>query len=123
MKRYAVLAVAALVLGLCGCFTVETAPMRQGGEHVVMSNQGWKLFDWIPLFCGNADEGATCGIALFRDDVTMEKVQGRFARYAAGRSIDCPVYNFSNQAFIDIFGIPIPYLITYRQITLSGTMK
>ncbi len=44
-------------LCLTGCFTVDTAPSKYtGGEHVMMNNYGWKLFNWIPLFCGNADK-------------------------------------------------------------------
>ena len=111
-------------LCLTGCFTVDTAPSKYtGGEHVMMNNYGWKLFNWIPLFCGNADKDGSLGFALFRDDVTFEKVQGRFVDYAAGRTIECPSYDTKSTVFLYVFGIPIPYLITYNEITLSGVVK
>ena len=111
-------------LCLTGCFTVDSATFKKdGAEHVVMNNYGWKLFDWIPLVCGNASEDASFGIAFFRDDVTMEKVQTRFAKYADGRQIECPAYDVNDSVIMYILGLPIPYLFTYNEITLSGTMK
>jgi len=124
MKITNLLAAAGATLCLAGCFTVDTAKIKStGAEHVVMNNYGWKLFDWIPLFSGNADADATCGVAFFRDDVTMEKVQSRFAAYANGRSVDCPMYDMNDTVFMSILGLPIPYLFTYKEITLSGTVK
>ena len=107
-----------------GCFSVDTALIKEeNAEHVVMNNYGWKLFDWIPLFCGNAEEDSSTSFVLFRDDVTVDKMQARFARYAAGREIVCPVYDMNDSKFLYVFGIPIPYIITYDEITLSGTLK
>jgi len=112
-----------LAVCLAGCFSVETAIVKpSNAEHVVMNNYGWKFFDWIPLACGDASEGAS-GCTFFRDDVTCEKIQARFMSYANGREIDCPMYDVNDSMFIYIFGVPIPYLITYKEITLSGTMK
>jgi len=108
---------------LSGCFTVEKTAVRTGGEHVVMNNYGWKFFDWIPLWCGNASEDASTAFVLFRDDVTVEKVQKRFMKYAAGREIECPMYDIIEEKGLSIFGIPLPYLYTYREISLSGTLK
>jgi len=108
---------------LTGCFSVETTPVKTGGDHVVMNNYGWKFFDWIPLWCGNANEDPTMFFVLFRDDVTVEKVQKRFMKYANGREIDCPMYDIIEEKGIEVLGIPIPYVYTYREITLSGTLK
>lgn len=124
MKNSALILALGATLCLTGCFTVDTAPCKSaGGEHVVMNNYGWKFFDWIPLFCGNANEKGATGFVFFRDDVTMEKVQHRFIAYANGRTIDCPVYDFNDNISISVLGIPIPYLFTYKEITVSGTMK
>ena len=123
MKIFMFIAAFGVMSSLTGCFTVDTAKVQGQNEHVVMNNYGWKFFNWIPLICGNASENASMGSALFRDDVTMEKIQARFAKHANGREIDCMVYDVNDTPFIYVFGIPIPYLITYKEITLSGTMK
>jgi len=113
-----------VTLCLTGCFSVETATVKPtNAEHVVMNNYGWKFFDWFPLWCGNASEDALTSFALFRDDVTVDKVQARFAKYANGREIECPVYDITEERALWIFGIPLPYLYTYREITLSGTIR
>ena len=124
MKKISFAGLLLVTLCLTGCFTVDTAPLRPGtGDHVVMNNYGWKFFDWIPLFCGNADENGATGFVLFRDDVTIEKIQARMAKYANGRTVECPVYDYVDTQFLSLFGIPIPYVITYKEITLSGTVK
>jgi len=111
-------------LCLTGCFSVETATVKpSNAEHVVMNNYGWKFFDWIPLVCGNASEDAVMECALFRDDVTFEKIQARFTAYANGRTVECPVWTPVDHNVITVFGIPIPYVITYKEYTLSGTLK
>ena len=121
MKR--LICIISVTLCLTGCFTIEKCPAVGGGEHVVMNNYGWQLFDCLPLWCGNASEKSSMAFALFRDDVTVEKIQERFAKYANGRDIECPMYDISEEKKMSIFGIPIPYLYTYREITLSGTIK
>jgi len=118
------IACACATLCLAGCFSVETARVRpSNAEHVVMNNFGWKLFDWIPLFCGDASEDGALGCVFFRDDVTFEKIQARFAKYANGREIVCPVWTPVDYQVITVFGIPIPYVITYKEYTLSGTIR
>ncbi len=123
MKFSLIIVLACATLCLTGCHTVQTATLTTGEEHVMMNNYGWKFFNWIPLVCGNASPDAVCGCVLFRDDVTMEKIQDRFMSYAAGRTVECPVYDVNDSMFFTLFGIPIPYVLTYKEITLSGTMK
>ena len=124
MKICTLLSCLGATLCLTGCFSVDKATFKStGAEHVVMNNYGWKLFDWIPLFSGNADEDASCGVAFFRDDVTMDKIQARFVKYADGRRIECPAYSAKDTIFLWIMGIPLPYIVTYKEINVSGTMK
>ena len=117
-----------VTLCLAGCLSVDTATIQStGAEHVVMNNYGWKLFDWIPLFSGNpADDvaqGYSLGCKFFSDTVTMEEMQARFARYAEGRKIECPVYDVNDSIIFTIMGFPIPYVLTYKELTISGTLK
>jgi len=113
-----------VTLCLTGCFSIETATVQStNAEHVVVNNWGWKLFDWIPLVSGNATEDAFMETAFFRDDVTFEKLQTRLEKYANGREIDCPVFTPIDYQVFVIYGIPIPYILTYKEYTLSGTLK
>ena len=122
MKNWLYVAFCALCLS--GCFSIDTARIKATGEeHVLVHNFGWRLFNWIPLVCGNASPDASCGIVLFRDDVTMDKVQNRFAAYANGREVINPTYHNRDSVFFDFFGWPIPYIICYKEVALSGTLK
>lgn len=124
MRRIVVILGACVTLCLTGCFTVDTATMKWNGEeHVVVSNYGWSLFNWLPLGSGNADADSTCGVAFFRDDVTPEKVQARFMQHANGRSVKTLVYHTYDTNVLYIFGIPVPYILCYKEIYLSGTVK
>lgn len=124
MEKLGKLLFVGATLCLTGCLNVDTAQCKLGGgEHVMVSNRGWKLFNWIPLWCGNAADNATCGTVFFRDDVTMEKIQHRFVAYAKGREIVDPTWNITDELFITVISVPIPYIITYKEMTISGTMK
>lgn len=108
---------------LTGCFSVDSARLPSGDEHVVMRNYGWKLFNWIPLACGNASEDASCRFVIFRNDVTQEKVQARLEKLANGRVIESPVCHTDDTVFFDFFGFNIPYVLCYREVAFSGTLK
>lgn len=119
---------------LSGCFSIDRSPIgKNGNEHVVVANYGWTLFNRIPLFCGNAtspEKTRRVGPwAFFRDDVTMEKLQGRFLELAAqeGREATDLVYHDYNTVLMTLpmsgITIPIPYLICYRELQLSGVLK
>ena len=119
MAAAVVLAVAA-----AGCFSVDAAySPAADSEQVLVSNNGRWLFNCIPLFCGNGDITGTCPFVMFRDDVTMERVQDRFAAYADGREIKSPVYHNTDSVFFDFFGWPIPYILCYKEVSMSGTME
>ena len=126
-----------LILALCGtfclagCFTVESEVSKTNGEeHVVVINYGWSLFNCIPLFCGNTTtEGRNGPWAFFRDDVTMDKVQSAFLNHAKERGRTATDLNYHNYDTIMInlpilgLPIPIPYIITYKEVQLSGVLK
>lgn len=126
----AALLAAALVL-CAGCFNLErAATANPGEEHVFVSNYGWYLFDFIPIACGNAAEDRWLPFVIFRNDVTMDKIQRAFMRSAerTGKTDmrDLTYRNDDTVLFmlpgVD-FPIPIPYILTYREIQLSGTVK
>lgn len=114
---------------LTGCFSLQKAAIRTTGqEHVHVANYGWFLFHCIPVACGNASLNAWTPWVHFRDDVTMDKIQGRFMNYANGQG--CAVtdmdYVTNESVMLNIPGLnfllPIPYLLTYREIQLSGVL-
>lgn len=133
MKRPATLLLAVAALALGGCFSFDAATLpRTGDEHVLVSNYGWYLFGCLPIVCGNATtpEERTGPWAFFRDDVTMEKIQSRLTNYAArrqGRALGDLTYRVTDEIFFQIpfseIPLPIPYIICYREIQLSGTLK
>ena len=124
-----ILALGAAV-GLAGCFTLNTADLRTTGEeHVCVGNYGWYLFNFIPLACGNAAEDPVMPWALFRNDVTKEKIQRRFMNYAEFRGktpVDMTYYTHESVLFevpgLDL-PIPLPYIFTFKEIQLSGVLK
>lgn len=125
-----------LVVGACltGCFSLDSATSpASGNEHILVTNYGWQLFNCIPLVCGNAkdptDPSYGGPVAFFRDDVTMDKIQDRLMSHAArhGKTPTDLSYHNYDTIFISIptinVSIPIPYIICYREIQLSGVLK
>lgn len=123
----------AMVLGtalcLTGCFTIQRAKIKSTDkEHVYVANYGWYLFHTVPVACGNANRDRWLPWVMFRDDVTMDKVQGRFMEYANGQrmGVEDMCYTVTDSVMLSIPGIdlpiPVPYLLTYREVQLSGTL-
>lgn len=124
----------AMVLGtalcLTGCFTIQRAKIKSTDkEHVYVANYGWYLFHTVPVACGNANRDRWLPWVMFRDDVTMDKVQRRFIDYARDHGkapTEMSYHNYESILFEvpgSNFKIPIPYLFTYREIQLSGVLK
>lgn len=120
------------VMALCfsGCFSVDRATLQTTGEeHILVSNYGWMLFGEIPLCCGNANPGGITPWVFFRNDVTMDKIQRRLVDTAkeSGKSLSNIIYHNKENILFSVplteIDIPIPYLICYREIQLSGVMK
>ena len=123
-------AIAAAALLFAGCFSIETANVKSTGqEHILVSNYGWYLFDVVPILCGNASYDAFLPMMLFRNDVTMDKIQKRFFTYADehGKAASDLVYSNREQVLFEFPGsnisIPLPYLLTYREMQLSGVLS
>ena len=129
MKIAKAIAAAAAALAT-GCFSLETGKIGSSGEeHALVANYGWYLFHFIPIACGNANWDSWFPWALFRNDVTMDKIQSHFMRHAGERGMTAHdlAYTTSESVMLNIPGVnlplPVPYLITYREIQLSGTHR
>ena len=129
-KIAGILAGCMLLAGGTGCLSVDSAVSSlSGDEFVVVRNYGWSAFRFIPLVCGNASEGARFPWAFFRDDITMDKVQKRFMDHA-GKLGKTPVdirYTDYDTVMFNVplvqYPLPIPYLLCYREIQISGALK
>ena len=66
---------------------------------------------------------------FFRNDVTMDKIQHRFMEYARfyGKSARDMSYYTQESVLFEIpgtdFPIPLPYILTYKEVQLSGVLK
>ena len=132
MNRLIIIAFLCATFCLTGCFSIESGTFaRAHSEHVLVSNYGWYLFHFIPVACGNASEDRWLPWAMFRDDVTMEKIQTRFMNYAEQNGGVTNVHNLAyttrQSVMLELPGLdlplPIPYLLTYRETQLSGEIR
>ena len=110
-----------LIIGLCatlcltGCLSTEVSKSEVCGiEHIYVSDYGWKLFNCIPLF---------------RPDVTVDRVQKALAEEASNRKKTAAGLTYRNYdtIFFEIpilyIPVPIPYVICYHEIQLSGVLQ
>ena len=130
VKSLLLTALAGATLCLTGCFSLESAkPALSNEEHVIVRNYGWRLFYFLPIVCGNSDQDAFLPWTFFQNDVTMDKIQERFMYHAAkrGKKPSDLVYTNYDTVMWSIplidFPIPIPYLLCYNEIQLSGCIK
>ena len=100
---------------LTGCMSTEVSKSEVcGTEHIFVSDYGWKLFNWIPLF---------------RSDITLERVQKELADESKRRGkvpTDLVYHTYDTVTFdipLVVVTIPIPYVICYHEIQLSGVLK
>ena len=125
---------------LAGCYSMDiatTGSLKKSAlspedgkpmEHVVVSNYGWFLFNWIPLACGNATPGASFPWKFFSNQVTSTLLHDRMMAHAAALNADVKDLTFirDEKVIFDIpgtdFPIPIPYVLCYREIQFSGTL-
>ena len=109
--------VSALCATLCltGCLSTEVSKSEVcGTEHIFVDDYGWKLFNWIPLF---------------RSDITLERVQKELMAESARRgkiATDLTIHSYDKVTFdipLIVITIPIPYVICYHEIQVSGVLK
>ena len=85
-----------------------------GTEHIFVDDYGWKLFNWIPLF---------------RSDITIERVQKELMAESArrGKVATDIVYHTLDKVSFDIplvvVTIPLPYVLCYHEVQISGVLK
>lgn len=138
MKRHLILPCALLLVVCAGCFSIDTADMKDvhgstmslhehGGqpeEHVVASNYGWYLFNRLPIVCGNARRGAFFPWVFFKNDVDETVIQNRLTGRAAELGCDVADINMFNneQVLLYVYSIPvpIPYICCYREMQISA---
>ena len=109
--------VSALCATLCltGCMSTEVSRSEIcGTEHIFVDDYGWKLFNWIPLF---------------RSDITLERVQKELMAESArrGKVATDLTYHTNDKMSFDIpfvvVTIPIPYVLCYHEVQMSGVLK
>lgn len=115
MKRLGFLIALCGTLCLTGCMSTEVSKSEVcGTEHIFVSDFGWKLFNWIPIF---------------RSDITLERVQKELMAESNRRgrvATDLTVHTYDKVTFdipLVVITIPIPYIICYHEIQVSGVLK
>lgn len=127
-----------LLLGGAGCVNVQTtnnvalrgfevvgAPGLPE-ECVTVSNYGYYLFYFIPLFCGNTVDGHLGNTVWFQNQVTLEKVQSVLIREVKPKNpqVTCLQPHAHETCFFSV----IPYIgnslgiVWYKQIDLSAVL-
>ena len=104
-----------VTLCLTGCLSTEVTTSEVcGTEHILVQDYGWKLFNCIPLF---------------RSDITADRVRSELEAEAKRRgktAEDLTWHSYDTIFFylpILYVPIPIPYVICYHEIQVSGVLK
>ena len=115
MKQIGLFAVLCVTLCLTGCMSTEVSKSEVCGiEHIYVADYGWKLFNWIPIF---------------RSDITLERVQKELMAESNRRgkvATDLTVHSYDKVTFdipLIVITLPIPYIICYHEIQVSGVLK
>lgn len=114
---------------LSGCFSIEKAREPGNKTQVIASNYGWYLFDWIPLVSGDPDDDWIIPCTFFRDRVKMDVIQTKLLEKMrkSGQQVENLAWKNNDSVLMTIpllnVPIPIPYIITYREMQLSGEVK
>ena len=100
---------------LTGCLSTEVSKSETDGtEHIFVADYGWKLFNAFPLF---------------RSDITLERVQQAMNEEASRRgkvATDLTCHRFDNIMFdlpLLVITFPVPYILCYHEIQLSGVLQ
>lgn len=140
MKRIAktLLAMGAALIAGCYSMDISTTDTLKGSalsadegapiEHVVVANYGWFLFDCLPIVCGNATPGATFPWKFFSNQVTPALLHDQLMAHAASIHADARDLIFLRDENIIFnvpgtnFPLPLPYVLTYREIQFSAVL-
>ena len=140
MNRMAKASLFAGAVLFAGCYSIDVATTRSlresamssmdgtPMEHVVVSNYGWYLFNWIPLACGNATPGAFFPWKFFSNQVSSDLLHDRLMAHAASKNADVRDLTFfrDEKVIFDLPGtnipIPIPYVLCFREIQFCGVL-
>ncbi len=113
-----------------GCFSIHSAQVPgEESEHLVVHNYGWYLFGLVPVGCGNASPDPIFPCVVFRDDVKMDIIQRIYLDYAAkkGKLPTNLAYDVKEDVMFTVpilgYSVPVPYLLTYKEMQLSGVLK
>ena len=125
---------------LAGCYSMDIAATNslktsalsandaRPKEHIVVSNYGWYLFNFIPIACGNSKPDAFFPWSFFSNQVTTELLHDRVMSYAAAQNADVRDLTFfcDKKVIFDLpgthFPIPIPYLLCFKEVQFSGVL-
>ena len=115
MKFLRIIPFLCVTLCLTGCLSTEISKSEVSGvEHIVTKDYGWKLFNWIPIF---------------RSDITIDRVQKALTDEAAKRgktATELAYHNIDNVMFdvpLVFISLPLPYIICYHEVQLSGVLQ
>ena len=132
MKRWMMsLLLVALATWMCGCASIQRMEPRtvkfrgieEQAEQILVMNYGYYLFGSIPLFSGDLEDG---GVAFFRDEATLDKVQSYVADIANEKDavlfeVQPMLKTTCNFAAIPVFGTSFG-LVWYKEVQVSAHM-
>lgn len=142
VARLSGLAVAAAVssAALSGCYSFHVASSQsfsrcalatEGGcvpvELVLAQNDGWFLFDRIPVVCGNPDVDSWFPWRFFSDETDMARVQDPIvarARARGARIVQMAAVN-DNATLMPVPGVEglsIPYILCHHETQISALL-
>lgn len=134
-QRFAVAVISAVLLS--GCYSIQVARSpafsrcRIAAEedcvptaHMLVQNDGWFLFDRLPIVCGNANTESWFPWTFFKDEVSMEYVQKAIVRRAKMRGerivqMNAINHNATLMSLPSTQGLSVPYLICHHATQIS----
>lgn len=130
--------ICALLTG--GCYSLQVASneaLRNSAiekgknepvEHILISNYGWYLFNYIPIVCGNTVSTDTIPWVFFSNHVNPILLHDKMIAYASAKNAN--IRNLSirrtEKVFFEFPGsqipVPIPFLISFQEVQVSGVL-
>jgi len=122
---------------MSGCYSIQVASSQDFSNcrlaaeedripagHMLVQNEGWFLFDKLPIVCGNANTESWFPWTFFSDEVSMDYVQKAIVRRAKVRGERIVQMNAinHNQTLITLpgtQGFSVPYIICHHKTQIS----